>query len=305
MLQQSGIQGFSEAVFHNAYPVVNIDLLDESVPLEVTMNAWSPLIPVDLLNSSLPAAVIEWDLVNPGRKKMTYSILFMIENPLNPALQGDASISERLAITSHSVSGWEGITFSNYQGESPGSESGAIRIMTPGHSNMSLLHYSDRTDADEHFKREFLTDGILKSRGDDVSQIGNEPGVAAIHISGTLQPGESVNIPFLFSWHIQWQISEGQSAKCKVAKSAEGKAAKAKTEHTDETSGMVEVQSTSNENLYFQRFTDIDHLSGYLVNEFEKLRKKTLQFSHAIITSTVPPGVVDTMMTDLAVAIGK
>src|SRR6056297_3028086 len=31
MLQKSGIQGFNEAVFHNAYPVVNVDLLDESV----------------------------------------------------------------------------------------------------------------------------------------------------------------------------------------------------------------------------------------------------------------------------------
>ena len=97
MLQKYGIQGFSEAVFHNAYPVVNIDLLDESVPLEVTMNAWSPLIPVDPLNSSLPAAVIEWDLVNPGRKNMAYSILFMTENPLKPVLQGDCFTFRRIS----------------------------------------------------------------------------------------------------------------------------------------------------------------------------------------------------------------
>jgi len=236
----------------------------------------------------------------------------MTENPLKPALQGGTAPCEGLAITSHLVSGWNGITFSNYRGESPGSESGAIRIMSPGHSNISVLHYSSRTEAAEHFRREFLTDGELKNRGDDNSQIGNEQGVAAIHISGILQPGESVNIPFLFTWHIHRQIGEGQSAKGKRKKESAAEdeiiaetAAKAKTDRAEETLGKLEIQSTSNENLYFHRFTDIDHISGYMVKEFEKLRKKTLQFSHAIITSTVPPGMVDTMMTDLAVAIEK
>ncbi|MEX0982491.1 MAG: GH116 family glycosyl-hydrolase [Bacteroidales bacterium] len=357
MLRQPEIQGFREAVFHNAYPLVNIDLLDEAVSLKVTMNAWSPLIPVDPLNSKLPSAVIEWELVNTERKKMAYSILLMMENPLQPDLQGDTTHIERIGITSQSDSGWKGITFSNYQGESPGSASGAIRIMSPGRNNMSVVRFRNRADAAEHFIREFLTDGDLKNQGDDDSQTGNESGVAAIHISGILHPGKSVNIPFLFAWYMPLQKRKSQSVnileeevavksavsemaestesivetadkgiakgkmenerteQAKVTKEADDSkeedddtketAVKEKADIAVKTAGMAEVANASNENDYDQRFTDIDHLSGCLVKEFENLRKKTLQFSHAIITSTVPPGVVDTMMTDMADAIEK
>ena len=73
---------FSEAVFHNAYPLVQVDLLDDEVSLQVRMSAWSPFIPTDILNSNLPMAVFEWELTNPGKKPVSYSIALAMQNPL-------------------------------------------------------------------------------------------------------------------------------------------------------------------------------------------------------------------------------
>lgn len=58
--------GFSSARFSATYPVAEISFRDDDVPLDVRLEALTPLVPPDVEKSSLPVAMLTFTLRNPG-----------------------------------------------------------------------------------------------------------------------------------------------------------------------------------------------------------------------------------------------
>lgn len=276
--QLGGLPRFRESVFHNAYPVISIDLKDKEVPLEVTMSAWSPFIPVDPLDSGIPTAIIEWKLSNPGKVTTSYSIAFSMGNPMKPLEGPGVSSAEEQTIQPYRQQGWKGFTFSN---SNPGGripDAGDFRVMFPSESELSVPLYNGSWWDDAHiFWDDFSEDGILVHRSDTVTAEGRNRQSAAMYIAGSLEPGESVTVPFLFTWHIPYRRLE-----------------------PDQAFGNKTVEGAIVKNYYSQRFESIDQVSGYLTGNLEKLREKTWQFSQTMITSSVPSEVLDAAISNMA-----
>ncbi|MBA3686228.1 MAG: hypothetical protein H0W72_13455 [Planctomycetes bacterium] len=71
---------FREASFAAAYPFGQVELSDDDVPLEATVQAFNPLIPGDVPASSHPVAVLRVVLRNRGRKPVRASVCANLEN---------------------------------------------------------------------------------------------------------------------------------------------------------------------------------------------------------------------------------
>ena len=56
--------GFSNITFTGEYPIGKIKYLDQQVPVEVKLQAFSPFIPTDADNSGLPVTVMEYEVKN-------------------------------------------------------------------------------------------------------------------------------------------------------------------------------------------------------------------------------------------------
>jgi len=276
--QLGGLPRFREAVFHNAYPMARIDLLDEAVPLDVTMTAWSPYIPVDTKNSSLPAATIEWNLANPGKDPVEYTVAFCMSNPMKSVSADLKKSPEGCTVTPWIERGEKGVTFSSPAADSLRPDAGAFRVVFPSGSELSTPLYSGSWWDNAHLFWDDLTgDGKLEIRTDTIVQSGSRPETAAMYVSGTLAPGQSVTLPFLFMWHVPYRKQESNMAF-----------------DNDEVRGHV------TRNFYSQDLRSIDEVTSYVYRNYDLLRKKTMEFSEAMITSTVAPAVLDAAISNMA-----
>ncbi len=56
-----GLPRFAKCVFRGEYPFGEADISDPSVPLQVSLSAWNPFIPLDDRNSGIPCAILEYN----------------------------------------------------------------------------------------------------------------------------------------------------------------------------------------------------------------------------------------------------
>ncbi len=75
-----GLPRYSEAEFTTRFPFGDVKLLDQDLPLETTIKAWSPFIPTDEDNSSLPAGALEYSFKNTGMKNLDVVFSFNSKN---------------------------------------------------------------------------------------------------------------------------------------------------------------------------------------------------------------------------------
>ena len=68
-----GIPRFEKASFETAYPFGQVTLEDESMPVKVKLNAYNPFIPGDVDNSSIPIAILTYEVENLQDKPATVS----------------------------------------------------------------------------------------------------------------------------------------------------------------------------------------------------------------------------------------
>ncbi len=72
--------GFADVAFTNQYPMGKVDYLDESCPLKVQLEAYTPFIPMNRDDSSYPVVVMRYTLTNTSSKTQKLAIGGWIEN---------------------------------------------------------------------------------------------------------------------------------------------------------------------------------------------------------------------------------
>src|SRR6201998_2697456 len=58
--------GVARTTFSGTYPIARVRYLDPALPLDVTLEAFNPLVPLDVDASSIPAALFTFRLANDG-----------------------------------------------------------------------------------------------------------------------------------------------------------------------------------------------------------------------------------------------
>jgi non-lysosomal glucosylceramidase len=77
-----GLPRLRKARFTGEYPLARIDFEDRALPVDVSLEAFSPFIPHDAEDSGLPVAILRYRVKNPTAGQATVSIGFAIENPI-------------------------------------------------------------------------------------------------------------------------------------------------------------------------------------------------------------------------------
>jgi hypothetical protein len=70
----AGLPRLAGATMHGEYPVVDIDFHDDALPVEVSLHAFTPLVPLDPDASGIPAAVLRYRVTNPGGAPVAVTI---------------------------------------------------------------------------------------------------------------------------------------------------------------------------------------------------------------------------------------
>jgi len=73
-------RGFSDVQFCGEYPLATVEYRDRDVPVSITLQAFSPFIPLDAENSSLPATQMEFTVKNESRQTVELTLAGWLEN---------------------------------------------------------------------------------------------------------------------------------------------------------------------------------------------------------------------------------
>jgi uncharacterized protein (DUF608 family) len=273
-----GLSRLASARFTGAYPFAQIDFEDNSLPVHVSLEAFSPFIPHEPDDSGLPVAILRHRVHNPGRRPSRVSIAWSIENP----------------VISHERSTAENRNFDKRANEfRTGNGVSGLFMNNPGLCDNDVFHGTfvlatrNQTGAKLTYLRgwpkgrwwnspllfwdDFSSDGELGPEAEQLSTIG------AICLSQTVPAGRSRVYEFLIAWH----FPNRTPARC----------------------GWTAPKGDENViigNWYATRFRDAWDAATYAATHLDELERKTRLFADGLHNSTIPDAIKDAASANLS-----
>src|ERR1019366_5487603 len=78
-----GLSRLESGTFTGEYPLAHIDFEDNTLPVRIELDAFSPFIPHDPDDSGLPVAILHYRVTNSGKQATKVGIAFSVENPIH------------------------------------------------------------------------------------------------------------------------------------------------------------------------------------------------------------------------------
>ena len=195
----AGLPHFRKVSFTGEFPFATVRFRDPSVPLSVRLTAFNPFIPLNAKDSSIPVAILLYELRNTGNRPADVSLLGNLPNIIGDGPGGRVNKVRK-------GSGLTGLYLTSTQFPATSPKFGTMALSTTwpdvavwprwyggGHGRVNLLKFWQAVAESDTFPP--------KRKGDlDV-------GTVAAH--ARLKPGQSATIPFFITWHFptveHWQ----------------------------------------------------------------------------------------------------
>ncbi len=273
-----GLSRLESARFTGEYPFARIDFEDSALPVRVSLEAFTPLIPHDPDNSGLPIAVLRYHVQNPSAQAARVSIAWSIDNPVMPNASFSPLEQSQVKRTSEFRRGesLSGLVMTN-----PGLDSKdlfygsfVLGAMNLGDAKLTYLRGWPKArwwNAPLLFWDDFSSDGELGPEAKQINAVG------ALCVSRELPAGKSATYEFVLSWHFPnrtparcgWQAPKG-------------------------------YENTVIGNWYAVRFSDAWEASQYLTNHLASLERKSRLFVTSLRESSLPAQVREAASTNLS-----
>lgn len=193
-----GFPRFEEVSFEAAYPFGQVSLQTPQVPLKVKMKGFNPLIPCDTGNSSIPLAVIDFELTNYSLTEVSFTICGTIQNFIGEDGSGGKAVANKNRfIEENNISG---IHFTSEGVDKVSEQWGEIALacLSQGEISHRTAWLPERWGTSIlDFWDDLSDDGMLDNRTDQLSP---KP-MASLALANKLLPGESKSVRFLLTWY--------------------------------------------------------------------------------------------------------
>src|SRR5580692_11695036 len=282
-----GFPRFQKCIFKGEYPFGEAKISDSSVPLQVTLTAWNPFIPLDDKNSGIPCAILEYALHNASSRTVEYEFSFHLSH-LAPGWGEDESKSRNSVIPER------GVFLDNL--EKPNAEGyGSACLIAIGNKprikGMWLRSPGWEFDSLSALWREVSTGTFTANPGSNEIDTGGRNG-GSVLLAGTLAPGVSRTYPVVIAWHFpNCYLQVGGAASARVPE-AEGVAG---------CRSASEGSTPSWRPFYAAVWNDALDVALYVDENYASLRARTSAVKEALFASTLPPYVLDAISANLAI----
>lgn len=286
----AGLPRLAGSRMRGEYPIVTIEFEDDELPVEVTLTAFTPLVPLDADDSGIPGAVLRYTVRNPGSQAVDVTIAGSLSNPVG-------------------ITGWNVFHFPEYAGQPTigFDDDGTIRGLRlgsdldgadPRSGTVALTTADSSVTAKPQWLSGFWQDGV-QVFWDDLSADGRleveerfsideppYPGwftrlrTGSLGIVHTLAPGETREFEFQLAWHFpnRRRAWEGNIAL--------------------DNANAVEIVR----NHYATRYADAWQAARDLVERRDELEGATREFHDVMFDGTLPAEVVDATTATLVAA---
>ena len=280
----SGLPHMWSSEFRGEFPFAWVEFEDPALPVQVSLEAYSPFIPMNADESGLPIAVLYYTVANISDKPVDVSLVGSLFNPVGYRGSGPF-IGEHLGgnVNEYFDDGLvRGLRMGSdkYPADSP--RYGTMALSTPWsdvfHQAASLR--AGWFDAMHDFWDHFSADGTLPEREYPPSADGSSD-VGSLGLRAHLEPGDSTILPFFISWHfpnfVKYWGSGGDSCCCG---------------HDCRPVWR---------NYYASQWTDAADAAHYYADHEDRLYGQTKLFHDSLFASTLPPYVLDAVSSQASI----
>jgi non-lysosomal glucosylceramidase len=278
-----GLTRLEGASFTGEFPMAQIAFRDSRLPVRVSLEAFSPFIPLDAESSGLPVAVLRYRVRNPAAKKATVSIAFSLENPTGPSISGstrraagDGRINEFRRDAEARANGLTGLFMTNPELPETHPQRGSFALCLLGSGGGRVTYLRGWPAAKWWASPTFFWDDFTED-----GQLGPEAPQRKITGSLCLQrdidPGAEAEYTFLLSWHFPNRTPTG--------------------------SGWTAPKGHENTvigNYYCTRFPDAWAAAQHAAQALPELESRTRRFVTAMRETTLPGALRDAAMSNLS-----
>ena len=274
-----GLTRLKGATFTAQYPLAHIDFEEPTLPIQISLDAFSPFIPHVPDDSSLPVAVLRYRVANTGSAPAKVSIAFSIDNPVLNGTTGmfaNGGLQERRVNEFRYEAGLAGLLMTNPGLAEDDPLHGSFALAAIPTPDVTLTHWRGWPRGSWWNSPLLFWDTFMKT-----GEVANEPAacnkVGVLCQSQTLAPGQSGEFTFLLAWHFPNRTPEwcGWS-------SPKGK------------------EKTILGSFYATRLPDAWEVARYTARNLAPLEQKTRQFVQALRESTIPDVVKEAASANLS-----
>jgi uncharacterized protein (DUF608 family) len=279
-----GFPRFEKCIFKGEYPFGEAMLSDSSVPLQVTLTAWNPFIPLDDKNSGIPCAILEYTLHNTSSRTVDYEFSYHLSH-LAPGCSGDESASRNTVIPDR------GVFLDNAEKQNSEGYGSACLVAIgdkPRIKGMWLRSPGWEFDSLSALWREVSTGNFTANEGSNPIDTGGRNG-CSILLEGALAPGESRTHSVVIAWHFP---------NCYLGV---GGIAASESHGTVGCRSFPEGTPPLWRPYYTSVWKDAREVALYVAQHYASLRARTVAFKESLFSSTLPPYILDAVSANLGI----
>ena len=277
-VQGAGLLRFAECSFTGAFPFATVELRDDTVPVRVTVEAWSPFMPLNDRDSSLPVGVFQITLTNTTSRPVQAAVALSVENIIgHPDLAGNVNRLVR-------EDGLNAVVMETAKHAPDSHLFGSLTIATP---DADITWEMCRDRAQWFRGTEILIDGFgqtgrFAEETECPAEAPGGPPVGSLGVRKHLAAGESATLTLILAWHVpNVQKYWGPAPACDC--------------------GDPESCRPTWRNWYAGQWEDALDVARYTAANLERLEAASRKFQEAFFASTLPTYVLDSVSSQMAI----
>lgn len=281
----AGLPRLSNAIFRGEYPFAFIDFRDAQLPVKVDLVAFNPMIPLNEMDSAIPTAILRYKVTNTQQEDVDVTICWSLQNACgNDGTMGATRHHPNYGRQKNEFideGGWRGVKMSQFKFPDNDPRSGTMALVTT-HPNVTCKVAWTRSgwwDDAQAFWDDFRTDGEFSSEGypEDWSEVSDDvtSDITSLGLKVSLKPGESAELPFIFTWYFPNRINYWNKED--------------------------EVRDKPLRNRYADFWKDAWDVAAYVAQNLDRLEMESAKFRDALYTSTLPKVVLDAAGANMSI----
>ncbi len=286
-----GFPRFHNASFKTEFPFCNIELTDDAMPVRVMITGWSPFIPGDADNSSLPGGFVEYEIENITGKPVEAVFSFHSPNFMR--------VREIIPNHPKNINGFNLRRIEKGVNSIRPMANGFVLSQAPTETepylkgDFAIFTDNRNTVVDHCWYKDYLFDGstltwkaINEARLQAVEPVERSASGASLYVPLTVKPHESETVRIYMAWY----VPETNMVVGDQRLNSEGM-----------DMGEKSVQTEPYRPWYSSRFSDINDVTGYLLENYGQLRNRSKLFADSFYRMTLPPEVVEAVAANLTI----
>ncbi len=273
----AGLPRLAKSTFTGEYPFAKVQFEDDSLPLKISLEAYTPLIPLNPEDSGIPCAILTYTLRNTSSKPVALTLAGSMMNPVGGLRRNvydfvDANKKGKSINEFRGTESFRGLYLHADGVDESDLDYGSMSLTTD-HVNLTVKPAWRRGawfDFLREFWDDFSEDGLLKNLNYTDLPKDGRPDTASLGLVDNLQAGESKQYRFVLSWYFPNRMASWQRESNKTIR-----------------------------NHYATRFTDAWAVADYVFKNAQSLESQTRTFHKALFDSSLPSYVLDALSSNI------